>query len=196
MAGARTKQRHSNSIDVESEAILFQGASISQLARIFRMDNRTVSSKLHGLAPAGQRAGYDYYAVNEAAPYLCDPLLDMDDIEKLADYIRKLNPQNLPKMLTKEFWSAMLNKQKYEEQAGELWRTERVLEVFGDLVKTVRTPLILARDTIANQSELTPRQQTILAGIIDGILEELHDAVVERFSEESEQPAVEDEDEL
>lgn len=180
------RTRRGKAPDHESEAIIYQGANMSQLARLFGLDNRTVAAKLFELPPSGERNGYDYWSIKEAAPYLCEVKIDLDDANRLADYIRKLNHTNLPKMLTKEFWAAMLNKQRYEENAGELWRTDKVLEVVSDLVKTVRTPLILARDTVAAQSELTPRQQQVLNAIIDGILEELHDAVEKQFSEQYE----------
>jgi hypothetical protein len=182
--------------------MLYQGASISQLARIFAMDNRTVSTKLYGLMPAGQRGGYDYYSIKDAAPYLCDANFDLDDVNKLAEYVRKLNHSNLPKMLTKEFWTAMTAKQKYEENAGELWRTERVLKVFSELVKAVKMPLVLARDTVSRRTELTDRQQKILLEIIDSVLTELHTAVIEAFDEDSQKPAqpqaesIEEDDEL
>ena len=45
-------------------------------------------------------------------------------------------------------------------------------------------PLRLARDTVSNEQELTPRQQQILLRIVDGISEELYTAVVERFGDE------------
>ena len=193
------RTRRGKSVDNETEAVIYQGANMSQLARLFGLDNRTVAAKLYELPPAGQRNGYDYWTIKDAAPYLAEVKVDLEDANKLAEYIRKLNHSNLPKMLTKEFWAAMLAKQKYEENAGELWRTERVVEVVSDLVKTVRTPLILARDTVAAQSELSSRQQQVLNSVIDGILEELHEAVVKHFSEphpQEQEEQVEDEADL
>lgn len=191
------RTRRGKGVDNESEAVIYQGANVSQLARLFGLDNRTVAAKLYELPPAGQRNGYDYWSIKDAASYLAEVRINLEDTNKLAEYIRKLNHSNLPKMLTKEFWAAMLAKQKYEENAGELWRTERVVEVVSDLVKTVRTPLILARDTVAAQSELTPRQQQVLNAVIDNILEELHEAVTKNFSEQNPQEEqVEDDSDL
>lgn len=168
-------------MDEETKGLLFEGASISQLGKLFGMDNRTVQSKITGVEPCGRRAGHPIYAVKDAAPFLVETQLDVNDIEQVIAYVRKLNHTNLPKMLTKEFWAAMTAKQRFEENAGDLWRTDKVSEVFADLVKAVRIPLVLANDTIANEMELSESQQKALTHIIDGLLEELSDAVAKQF---------------
>lgn len=178
---ARIKHIDSKVMDEETKGLIFEGASISQLGKLFGMDNRTVQSKITGIEPCGRRAGHPIYAVKEAAPFLVETQLDINDIEQVIAYVRKLNHTNLPKMLTKEFWAAMTAKQRFEENAGDLWRTDKVSEVFADLVKAVRIPLVLATDTIANEIEVSERQRTLLTHIIDGILEELSDAVVKQF---------------
>lgn len=184
MAGTRTSNKpDTRQFDEDTRAMIFEGASISQLNVIFGMDNRTVTAKLSQaqLQPCGRRSGFPIYSIKEAAAVLIEPTLDLDDVEKLSAYVRKLNPANMPKMLTKEFWAAMRTKQLYEEDAGDLWRTEKVVEVFSELVSAVRTPLILAKDTVANERELDDRIQAILDRIIDSILEHLYDAVFEQF---------------
>lgn len=197
--GTRTSRKpdsapDSKRMDADTKAIIYEGASISQLNVLFGMDNRTISSKISGLEPCGKRAGAPIYSVREAAALLVEPTLDLSQIEVVANYVRKLNPTNMPKMLTKEFWSAMRTKQLYEDDAGDLWRTEKVVDVFSELVKSVRMPLILAKDAIANVKELTDRDQKIIDQIIDGILEELHDAVVKQFGSRATSAEVDDQD--
>lgn len=189
-----SKVRDSKLVDNETKAMLFEGVSISQLNIIFGMDNRTVAAKMAGVEPVGKRHSFPIYSIKEAAAVLVEPTLDLDQIEQIAAYVRKLNPQNMPKMLTKEFWAAMRTKQLYEEDAGDLWRTDKVVEVFGDLVKSIRTPLILAKDAVANEMELDDRSQKIIDRIIDDILEGLHDAVVKQFGARAVAPAVSDDD--
>ncbi|WP_181449515.1 MULTISPECIES: DUF1441 family protein [Pseudomonas] len=182
-------------MDEGTKEILFEGASISQLGRLFGMDNRTVTSKLAtNVQPVGRRAGHSIYAVKDAAPYLVEQNLDLSDLEKIAAYVQRLDPSRLPRQLTKDFWQAMLNKQKFEEQAGDLWRTAKVVEVYADLVKAIRTPLILAGDTVNNQTELSPRQRQILNEVIDDLLEMLHEAVVKQFGEDEQPPEADDDD--
>lgn len=178
---AAIKHIDSKVMDEETKGLLFEGASISQLGKLFGMDNRTVQSKITGIEPCGRRAGHPIYAVKEAAPYLVETQLDVDDIEKVITYVRKLNHTNLPKMLTKEFWAAMTAKQRFEENAGDLWRTDKVSEVFADLVKAIRIPLVLAHDTIAAEMDMSEPQRKALTHIIDGLLEELSDAVAKQF---------------
>lgn len=180
--------------DPDSQAMIFEGASVSQLAKIFGMDNRTVGSKIIAIDPIGTRKTYPVYSIKDAAQVLLEPTLDLDQVEKIAAYVRKLNPTNMPKMLTKEFWAAMRQKQAWEEDAAELWRTDKVVEVFSELVKSIRDPLILAKDAVASQRELDDRTQQIIDGIIDGILEKLHDAVVEQFGKRAPAPTVDDDD--
>lgn len=197
--GTRTKRKpdieaDSKRMDDDTKAMLYQGASISQLNVLFGMDNRTISAKLFGLEPTGKRAGAPIYSVREAAALLIAPSLDLEDVEILATYVRKMDHTKLPTLLSKEFWSAMRAKQIYEENAADLWRTEQVVEVYGDLVKSVRMPLILAKDSIANEMELDDRAQKIFDRIIDQTLEDLHDAVVKQFGTRATAPAVEDDD--
>lgn len=167
--------------DDETKALLFEGASISQLGRLFGMDNRNVASKIHAVDPVGRRAGNPIYAVKDVAPYLVETQLDINDIEVVIAYVRKLNHTNLPKMLTKEFWAAMTAKQRYEENAGDLWRTENVVEAYSQLVNTIRMPLVLAIDTVQGEVELSDRQRKIMTAIIDNLLGELSNAVVKQF---------------
>lgn len=167
--------------DEATNGLLFEGASISQLGKLFGMDNRTVRSKIHGVEPVGRRAGYPIWAVKDVAPFLVETQLNVDEIEVVIAYVRKLNHTNLPKMLTKEFWAAMTAKQRFEENAGDLWRTEKVLEVYGDLVKAIRMPLVLALDTVQGEVEMSERQQKIMTAIIDNLLGELSNAVAKQF---------------
>lgn len=172
-------------MDDETKGLLYEGASISQLGRLFGMDNRTVTAKLGvAVSPCGKRMGHPIYQVRDAAVFLVEHDLEFDDVEKIAAYMQKADPNRLPRALTKEFWQAMLNRQKYLEQAGDLWPTERVVEVCSEIYKLIQMPLRLGRDTVANEQELTPRQQQILTQVLDGISEELYQAVIERFGDQ------------
>ena len=199
MTVGKTKVRsdsvaNSKLMDDATKSMLYQGASISQLNILFGMDNRTVAAKLFGLEPVGKRAGAAIYSVREAAALLIAPSLDLADVEVLATYVRKMDHTKLPTLLSKEFWAAMRAKQIYEENAADLWRTDRVVEVYGDLVKSVRMPLILAKDAISNEMELDDRAQKIFDRIIDQTLEDLHDAVVKQFGTRAATAAVDHDD--
>lgn len=191
---AVSRKPDSKVVDNESKAMLFEGASISQLNIIFGMDNRTVAAKMAGVEPIGRRAGHPIYSIKDAAAVLVEPNLNLDQIDQIAAYVRKMNPANMPKLLTKEFWSAMRARQQYEEDAGDLWRTEKVVAVFSELVKAIRTPLILAKDGIATERELDEPTRRAIDKVIDSLLEKLHDAVVEQFGESETAENVDDDD--
>lgn len=161
--------------DAETKAILFEGASLSQLSRLFGRDNRTTAAKLQGLAPIGMRAGSPIYSVKDAAPFLVPPAYDLDE------FIRRMTAADLPTMLRKEFWAGMRSKQLYEKEAGELWPTDDVRNMLAELFKTLRMTLLLTRDSVARETELTKRQSEIVVRIIDGCLRDLNANVKKRF---------------
>lgn len=183
-------------MDDDTKAMIYDGASISQLAKIFGMDNRSVTARLGvDCQPVGKRNGRPVYSIAEAAKFLVEHDLNLDDMEKIAAFMQKVDTTRLPRALTKEYWQAMLNRQKYLEQAGDLWPTEKVVEVISEMFKLIQMPLRLGRDSVANEQELTPRQQQILLGILDGISNDLYQTIVGRFGDEIfEQEEVDDED--
>jgi len=109
--------KYAKSLDDNSKSIIYEGASLSQLAAMFRRDIRAISRKLHGLQPCGKREGHAIYDVAEAARYLVVPPGSIEDV------IKKMSPADLPKELSKDFWAAMKSKQDFEERAGDLWPT-------------------------------------------------------------------------
>lgn len=116
-----TRNRRSNAPDADTEAMIFQGCNITQLAKLFRMERRDITPKIMDIPPVGERGGYPIYAVHEVAPYLVKPLYDVET------YLRRMNFKDLPKELSKEFWNGQRAKQEYDLRAGNLWPTEDVV---------------------------------------------------------------------
>lgn len=171
---ASSKPGHS--LDAESRAMLYEGCNLSQLSILFRMDHRPLVEKLHGVEPSSKRGNAAIYLVHEVAPYLVKPLYDIEA------YIKRMNHNELPKHLTKEFWAGLRSKQEYELRDGDLWPTEKVIEHVGELFKLIKMQSRLAADAVDRQTELTPRQRSIVRGIFDGLMRDLHTAVIENFS--------------
>lgn len=170
--------RPSKVLDATTKAIIFEGVSISQLATIFAMDNRTITRKINGLAPCGTRVGYPIYDLKEAAAYLVEPKGD------IGEYIKKMNHRDLPPMLLKEFWTGQNARLKFEEEQGDLWRTSEVVEHLGEVFKTLRMTVLLTRDRVEREAELSDRQRSIIDNVIDGALSDMHEGLVERFRNE------------
>lgn len=155
---------------------ILAGVSKTELSQIFRIHHRTLTQRMLHVKPAGKRGSKPYYFVHEVAPYLVKPAGDFEE------YIKNANHMDLPKALTKEFWQGQRLKQQYMQAAGDLWPTQKVVEKVSTLVKLTAMNARLFTDAVERQVELTDRQKSILTGLVDGMLNDLHRAVVENFS--------------
>lgn len=163
--------------DAESTTVVYQGASINQLAGIFEMEPRDIKAKITGLvSPCGERRGHPIYKIKDVAPYLVQPPYDIDE------FIQRMSVADLPTFLRKEYWAGMRSRQLYEKEAAELWPTSKVIEAVSSLLKTLRMSLLLAREAAERETELTARQRAIITRIVDNALEEAHANVVAQFS--------------
>jgi hypothetical protein len=165
MAGGAAAQKQ---LDEEGRSILYEGASVSQLAKLFLMDNRSVAEKLHGVEPCGQRAGFPVYAVRDAARRLAP--LDEDEIETR---LRRMNPAELPKMLSKELWAGMMQRRRYEQAVGELWSTEEVRTAATEMLKALRTDLLLLPERVADRLNLQHDKREVVQREVDNMMEAL-----------------------
>lgn len=168
-------------LDDESRAILYEGASVNQLALLFDKKTTEVSRILAvaKVQPCGERKSYPIYRVIDAAPHLIPPR-EAD----VADVIRNLSPKDLPPALTKEYWAAQHARLKYEEDRGDLWRTDEVIEMMSEVFKTLRMSILLMPDQLEKQSQLSDQQRNIVLNMIDGLLNDLADSLIERFKDE------------
>jgi hypothetical protein len=169
--------------------MLFDGLNLSQLGVAFRMDHRVLVEKLKDCPSTGTRNGFPTWQIHEAAPHLVRPIYDIEA------YIKRMNHADLPKHLTKEFWAGLKSKQDYELRAGDLWPTSKVVESVGELFKLVRMSALLATDTLERQVELTEPQRAIVKNLMDGMLNDLHRAVQEKFQEVEHDTHQQDDDE-
>lgn len=171
-------------VDEESSAIMHRGANLSQLGKLFRMDHRVLVEKLQDVPPSGEYRGHPVYFVHEVAPYLVKPIYDIET------YMRRMHHNELPKLLTKEFWAGQRSRQEYELKAGDLWPTARVITAVGDLMKLVKMSVRLLADQVNRQSELSPTQRQIIVRQGDSLLEELHQNVIQAFKTKPTNPVV------
>lgn len=151
-------------------ALLLYGVSVQQLCRMFRMTRQGVENKLRNLRPIELGAhGNPVYDLAEAAAYLIEPKIDLDE------YLRTIKPDRLPDHLRETFWNARLKRQRYEENAGDLWRTKKVMEVVGELLLDFSNKLNLIPDLVERQTGFSPEQYRLVRAIVDGIREEMVD---------------------
>lgn len=165
-------------LDKQSQAMLFEGASLSQLSQMFSQDIRKVKSKLHGLLPTNTRASHPIYKIAEAARYLVKPMWDIDE------WISRLDSaKDLPTELSKEYWAGKRSRQLFEEHAGDLWRTEKVIDMVTDLFKGMAMSLRLVDDAVNSESILTSKQREVIRRLMDEALSNTHDELLKILEE-------------
>lgn len=120
---------------------LVKGFSINQLAELFGMDRRTVTDRLREVTPSGTRASHPIYRMVDAAP----KLVGEGDIQTRRNASSE-----------KDYWDAQLKKQKFEENAGDLWRTDKVVEVFAGVFKVFRENVTVFIDRLEFETGLPP----------------------------------------
>lgn len=158
---------HEDTYDIQN---VFKPVSLTWLSKAFRKDLYTVKKRLADCPPTryagGNRPEYDFVL---AASYLVDPKFDITEV------IKTMQPKDLPVDLQKDYWTAMRAKQRFEEEAGQLWRTEDVLDVFGEAFKLIRTSTQLWASQLERSSGLTQDQYKHLQAATDSLLDELHE---------------------
>ena len=194
-AASGERARRANQQDAASNAMIFDGCTQSQLCTIFKMDRRTLSAKLAtgNVKPAGVRAGFPIYYIHEVAPHVVKPLYDIET------YISRMHHNDLPPLLSKEFWNGKKAKQDYELRAGDLWPTEQVQETVSAAFKDIRMSILLFRDGLTRDTVLTDEQDAKLQAMIDGLLNDMANNLVKMFQrreDEHGQEALDDDEEI
>lgn len=144
-------------------ADLLRGASINQLAELFDLDRRTVTERLRDLKPCGTRATFPIYKVREAAMLLTERYVYNDKGELVRNEKRKQESD-------KDYWDGQLKKQKFEENAGDLWRTEKVVTAISEILKLFREGLTTFVDNMEYDSGLPPEQVAKVRAFSDNLL--------------------------
>jgi hypothetical protein len=171
-------KERANGADQMSRLMIYDGCNVSQLAEMFKMDPRTIQKKIRALKPAGKRAGFPIWRIRDVAPYLVEPKGNIEE------KIKTMNHRDLPPMLLKEFWAGQNARLKFEEEQGDLWRTDKVLEHYAQAFKTMRTEILLVADAVDRTAEMSDRQRGILRKMMDGLLKNLRTALVDQFKHE------------
>lgn len=149
-----------------------RGVTIPWLCQAFKMHRTTVESKLAGCPVLRTgRNGSKVYDLRNAASYLVDPRLD------IAEYMRSLEPKDLPEQLRSEYWSSRLKEQKARQNAGDLWLTEDVQAAFGDIFKLIKDTAILWTDSIDETHGLTDDQRSTIDDLVRELLFQIGEAV-------------------
>lgn len=154
---------------------VMQGVTVNWLALVFGRDKRTIQRKLAdaGVKAKGVQGQSHLYDLPEAAAALVDPVVDV------TSYLQNLKPHELPPMIQAVFWDAQLKRIKYEEEAGQLFRAERVMMSFHAVFKSLRDSVI----GLTEKLERLGVPHDTAQAMVDDILAEMS-ATVRKIGEE------------
>lgn len=186
------KANASLTLDQESRAMMYEGCTFTQLTALFKMDDATLRARMHGVAPCGVRGHAAIYDVAEVARR-CGNLTD----EQVDAAMKRLNHNDLPKMLTKEYWNGLRAKQAYLKEEGDLWETAKVVEAMGDVAKTLKMELDLLIDAVERRYEISEDVRNTIVMLIDGAKDNMVHKINEKFSSKKSgapTPPIEDDD--
>lgn len=151
--------------------VVLSGVTVNWMATVFGMKASTVKRRLSGLDPIGRRRNGYVYNLADAARYLVAPIFDP------AEYIKTMKPSELPPGLQDTFWRAQRQRQDWLVEAQQLWPTERVMSVLGEVWKLLRTKMQLFPDNVDRAVGLTDAQMDNFQAQCDGLLDEVYKAI-------------------
>lgn len=159
-----------------------QGVTVSFLAQVFRLDNAAVKRRLVNCPilesrRRGSTQVQHLYDLATAAKFLVETDIDAKTL------ISRLKREDLPPSINTAYWDALLKKQKYEENAGDLWRTDKVWDVLSQTFQNLKFTMQLWPETVERTAGLTDEQRELLQGMIDGMQQELFDSMVRQAKE-------------
>lgn len=104
-----------------------------------------------------------------------------DDLD-VKTLLKAMKKGDLPPALNAEFWRAQLNRQTFEEKAGDLWKTAKVELMLATAFKTCRQQIALFADAVENQTKLSEDQRSIIRSMSDGLIGDLGEALKAEFA--------------
>ncbi len=153
---------------------LRNGVTATWLYTVLRMDRKTAKKRLANCPIIGKgTGGVDLYDIGTAMSYLVKPKFD------IADYVKTMNPAELPPLLRKEYWSALRLQQQWEKEAGELWSTEKVLKVLGDAFQHIKNSTQTWADNVERNAGLTPAQYKSLNQQVDAFRHDMYERLID-----------------
>lgn len=156
--------------EMMAQAVM-RGVTVGWLSQVFRMDLTTVKARLKDCPPIDARKNGYIYDLKLAAQYLVKPVVDVEE------YLKTMKVEELPTRLQDQYWSAMNKRQKWEENAGQLWRTEKVQAAFGEVFLLIRNTMSLWVDQLGRTVEVTEEQRAGLELMVEALQKEISEKI-------------------
>jgi len=163
--------------DVTSDVVSSGEATLSQIAQMFHTDAKTLPQRMKGIPASGKRNGYKVYRIVDAASRLVKPGYEIEE------FIRQMSPQELPPLLSKEFWNGQKARLAFEKELGNLWPTEDVVEMTAVLSQGVRQVMVLLVDDIDREEGFTDGQRKAFRRIMDAGITTMNEELTKAFKD-------------
>lgn len=149
---------------------IVKGVTSTWCAHVWGITKRQAQAKLVLCPVFSHTKQGPLYALPEAAKYLSTPVAAPVDLER---HLRTMRPEEMPPQLQDQFWAMQLKKQKWEEENGDLWRTEKVMDVFSDTFMTIKASCQLWAEDLERTSGLSQEQRKTLTVLVDALQNEV-----------------------
>jgi len=149
-----------------------QGVTVGFLSQVFAMEpakvkRLLVNCPIKQTRVRGRTQTQHLYDLATAAAYLVEPKISVEDI------LAQIKREDLPPAINTAFWDAQLKRQRWEENAGQLWRTETIRSCIAGMFQTIKFTIQLWGDTIERQTGLSEEQRDLLNGMTDKLQGEI-----------------------
>lgn len=166
-----------------------QGVSVSFLAQVFAMDpakvkRLLVNCPIKHTRKRGRTQTQHLYDLATAASYLVEPKVSVEDV------LAQIKTADLPPAINTAFWDAQLKRQKWEENAGQLWRTETIRSCIGGMFQSIKFTVQLWADTIERQTGLSEEQRDLLNEMTDKLQQDIFTSLQENAEQSMTRPQI------
>lgn len=145
--------------------------SISQIARAFGMDRKTVSRRLEdaGVAPAGKKGGYATYALKDAGPALFAQTT-------VPGFV--FDPESMMPKDRKDWYQSENERLKFEREMQKLVEAHEVRRELSQMAKAVANTMDAIPDLLERDCGLDPDSLDRVQVSLDGLRESMYRAIV------------------
>lgn len=160
---------------LQTPGTYMQPVTTQFLGTVFGLHANTVAKQLAKCPVAEYKPHggkmHPRYHFREAIQYLVEPKVD------IATWIA--NSKHFPPELNKSFWEAMRVKQKWQLEAGELWRTEDVMEIFGTVFLMIKEQTRLWVERLPDSQDMTTAQYEAFQSQVTALVDDVYHGLIE-----------------
>lgn len=145
-----------------------RGVTLQWLVQAFAVPRSVAVKRLAKCPPIKtHRNGAKVYDFRVAVTYMVEPKVS------IHEYIQKLDPKQLPPQLKREFWAAKIAEQRWRKDAGQLWSSEDVITVFGEVFKLIKSKTQLWGDSVDTVEALSDVQRETINELVHDLLSQI-----------------------